>query len=324
MKRHYIDSQRGPKEELGPFPKLKTPLHTAARVGNINIVKILLENGVSADVACERGLISPLLWLCEKSDPDLDVVRSLIQKGANTHAIDPEEGRTALHFATRSVHATLAEILLESGAEVNTTSFNGDLPIHEAIYNNNLNVVKVLITYGSSLSKKDSSGRTPLKIAIDHANQELISVLIAAGGKIEQEDNESEMNNGPRTPRDQFEVFWILQNKCTQSPMASWLVLRILDMAEYWVKVEVKRSESVRVDQRRNPNGMVYLMTDPLPGRMKSPVRAIQFTTFSHDQGWSDYPQSHGSYHNTWTWFKAVIEEKDCTRIPIEGEDGLL
>jgi hypothetical protein len=39
------------------------------------------------------------------------------------------------------------------------------------------------------------------------------------------------------------------------------------------------------------------------------PVRKIIFTVESQDQGWSDYPQFHGTENESFTWFEAVVRE---------------
>ena len=135
---------------------------------------------------------------------------------------------------------------------------------------------------------------------------------------------QEELANGPRTPRDQFEVFWILRYHCTRRPMHPSLAVLIMDIAEYWLRVEAKRSDSVTVDAKQSPNGMFYVMTEPLPGRVNAPVQAFTFATLSHDQGWSSFPHFHGSYDGSWTWFDVVIEGKDGVTAHLEGDEACL
>ncbi|KAH7884116.1 hypothetical protein F5I97DRAFT_1813469 [Phlebopus sp. FC_14] len=38
------------------------------------------------------------------------------------------------------------------------------------------------------------------------------------------------------------------------------------------------------------------------------PCRRIEFQLWSHDQGWSSWPENQGTYRASWTWFDACIE----------------
>jgi hypothetical protein len=39
------------------------------------------------------------------------------------------------------------------------------------------------------------------------------------------------------------------------------------------------------------------------------PVRKIVFEVCSKDQGWSDYPQDHGTHRGSWTWFEVKVTD---------------
>lgn len=64
------------------------------------------------------------------------------------------------------------------------------------------------------------------------------------------------------------------------------------------------------VDQREeevsvNNGSLSYLVSQPIPeGKV---LRKVVITTVSKDQGWSNYPDDHGTYRNSWSWFELSV-----------------
>lgn len=135
-----------------PLPGGSYPLHETARVGQLVMVKMLLEEGVSLEprdaagrtpleIAMLNGrtqtaetLIkagakfdpSSLLLLCAQENvTDRDVVRFLRQRGADIEARD-DNGYTPLLIAARHGNHRLIHHLIEYGANVNTRGPNGE------------------------------------------------------------------------------------------------------------------------------------------------------------------------------------------------------
>lgn len=118
-------------------------LFIAAHMGNTNILRYLLEQGVSPKssdatlwmatssledlkLMVKSGLspnqrpyhgLHPLMYAC-RADKTLDIpkVKYLIELGADVNAIGPQ-GRTALHYAARGGNAELCNFLLNAGAD---------------------------------------------------------------------------------------------------------------------------------------------------------------------------------------------------------------
>lgn len=65
--------------------------------------------------------------------------------------------------------------------------------------------------------------------------------------------------------------------------------------------------------------------TAPLTARQVSMLRRVAFTFRSRDQGWSSYPDDHGTFRNSWTWFEARVQrpaEYDTDGSRQSGNDG--
>ena len=118
---------------FGAPPRLRdsfgyTPLHDAARIGDVEAVRNLLDHGADARV------------------PD-------------------DEGTTPLHLACRYGKLEIARLLLTHGADANATSNAGATPLHEAALAGDISLVQLLLANGASAAVYDVRGRTPDDIA---------------------------------------------------------------------------------------------------------------------------------------------------------------
>ena len=109
---------------MGPNPEggINTPLHCAVFIGNIEIIKLLLEYDIDIDAVDIDGDSALLLAVHEKN---AEIVETLLQKGANVNFQD-EDLRTALFYATPKMaklifdHATNLDLELRDENDRNT------------------------------------------------------------------------------------------------------------------------------------------------------------------------------------------------------------
>ncbi|KAI0264025.1 hypothetical protein BC834DRAFT_885160 [Gloeopeniophorella convolvens] len=59
-------------------------------------------------------------------------------------------------------------------------------------------------------------------------------------------------------------------------------------------------------------------LTPPIPHPER--VMKVVIRTESHDQGWSSYPEDHGTYNNSWTWFELQISRDES----VTGREGVV
>ena len=107
-------------------------IHGAVNVGDIKLVKKLLDDGVDVN---QQFVM-----------PDGSIL-----------------GATPLHNASNSKE--IAELLISKGANVNAECDRGRTPLHEAAYIGSLSVVKLLIEKGADVNALDNQGRTPKDVA---------------------------------------------------------------------------------------------------------------------------------------------------------------
>lgn len=101
------------------------------------------------------------------------------------------------------------------------------------------------------------------------------------------------------------------------------LILQCLSDPSRWVvawsenidsPIVVRTTDGARVSR-------VLLRTPPLTARSANLIRKIVFTFRSQDQGWSSYPQHHGTFEHSWTWFDAAVVNRSTDSVQAAGDD---
>ena len=62
--------------------------------------------------------------------------------------------------------------------------YNGDTPLHKAVWRNNHILVKLLIAAGANINISNKFGETPLHFAFYKTDNQTISILLEAGANI--------------------------------------------------------------------------------------------------------------------------------------------
>ena len=124
MARVLLDGGADPRARLGTGESV---LMTAARTGNVEIVRLLLAAGADPNVAEAYRGQTALMWAV--AERHYEVVRTLLEAHADVHARTRAErdaggpktrgGSTALIFAARDGDVRLAELLVSHGARIN-------------------------------------------------------------------------------------------------------------------------------------------------------------------------------------------------------------
>ncbi|XP_030020883.1 serine/threonine-protein phosphatase 6 regulatory ankyrin repeat subunit A isoform X1 [Manduca sexta] len=189
-----------------------TPVHVAAKFGNLATLILLLEDGGDPLRKTKSGE-TPLHMACRSCKPD--VVRHLIEfikehKGENIaiayiDAVD-DDGASALHFACKitkeevkipTADRQVVKCLIENGADVSLqTRHNHETAFHFCAVAGNNDVMTEMITHISTadvsraLNRQNSIGWTPLLIACNRGHMELVSTLLSNHARVDVFDVE--------------------------------------------------------------------------------------------------------------------------------------
>jgi ankyrin repeat protein len=123
-----------------------TPLHRAARVGNVAIVGFLLDASTSDT--------------------------------ANSTSVQDDDGMTPLHVASRYGHTTVMDLLFAKQVSVDAKSADGLTPLHEGILSGKRVVIDRLLDADADQFRIDRNGNTPLFIASSLGYDDLVNFLL--------------------------------------------------------------------------------------------------------------------------------------------------
>lgn len=136
------------------------PLHLAAKVGNLQIAEILIQNNAKVGCLDQYGL-TPLHYAARTGNKDV-LIYLLKQK---TQVDCQEKGFwTPLHYATYYKHTDCVKILCEYKASVDETNVESKTALHLACEAGFKEIIEILMSFGASVNTTDKDGKTPLEL----------------------------------------------------------------------------------------------------------------------------------------------------------------
>jgi ankyrin repeat protein len=167
-------------------PKGRKPLLLAIVKRNKALVELLLDAGASVE-ARKSHRQTPLMRAVSLGD--LDIIRLLVEKGP--HAIDYKDksGRTALSRVCEEGYLEMAQVLLEHGADIESRDMDDRTALLYAAKMGPKAIVQLLLDKNADLEAKDNTGRTYLSWALAWNNFENAILLMESGADPESRDN---------------------------------------------------------------------------------------------------------------------------------------
>lgn len=130
----------------------RSPLHAAAAMGHVALVRRLLASGVAVDASTGSG------------------------------------AETALHLAAGSgVSATVA-VLLDAGACINAANLDGDSPLHVAAWEGDQATLQLLIERGAAIDAPGHAGERPITVAAMRSQVEAVRLLLSYDADVNAAD----------------------------------------------------------------------------------------------------------------------------------------
>lgn len=155
------------------------PLILACEIGNLEVVKCLLEAGAPVGVLGKTYSrphhASPLHAACYQGHQL--VIRILIEKGAEVNK-QFEDSPNPLQLAAKRGHAATTRLLLGAGAEVDCVSSDGKCALSEAADGGHLLVVKELLAWNATVC--DGRRQSALESACHSRSTAVLEVLLEA------------------------------------------------------------------------------------------------------------------------------------------------
>ncbi|GEM77858.1 ankyrin repeat domain-containing protein [Vibrio superstes] len=146
---------------------------SAFKNGHIKLAQELLETGLNPDVEDEEGQ-SLLILAIEKGNRDF--IKAVISAGANVNVAN-SSSITALSLLVANDDYEMVKLMIENGVDVNLVS-NSSRSIHVASKLDHLTTAELLIESGADINKLDANDYSPLMVCAASNSVKVASLLL--------------------------------------------------------------------------------------------------------------------------------------------------
>lgn len=193
----YLDIQN----DLG-----QTALHLAVIVDRSECVRALLWSGASAEIQ-ERAGNTPLhLAVRELRTECVRELTSCSRTPPDHLNLTNYAGVSALHLAVHRGNCDVIKMLLEAGADANQRDLgSGRSPLHWAVESQKTAIVELLLSAGALVNQRSYAGHTPFYCALYRPNKEVQTLLCAHGAIYTQDGEEEEEEECRESEEEEFD-----------------------------------------------------------------------------------------------------------------------
>lgn len=184
----------------GSFPP---PLWMAAFECKVDAVRLLLERGVDVNVR-HKG-VTPLMMALGSPYSQVEpkrcqeCARLMLDKGADINATatsddgGTDKGLTPLMIATSGGNTDIMKMLLDSGADANASTANGETAVMMAARRGLLEAIKLLSATGANINARNAEGENALMRAFDAKRfgvecVDTVKYLVGSGADVNASD----------------------------------------------------------------------------------------------------------------------------------------
>lgn len=164
-----------------------TPLMIAAAINDYDMVKFLVEKGADVNAKTHfeySSVVTPLLLSLDyehiesRYDENSSVAEYLINNGADINVTN-EDGETPLMYASKVHNIKVIELLIQKGADVNFYKGGSTALISACEYSHerNIDVIKYLVSKNANINAQDNKGDTALNKTLDTSDEGSIDIL---------------------------------------------------------------------------------------------------------------------------------------------------
>jgi len=179
----------------------RTPLHMAVDRGFLEVTRILIERGASINArdSRDRTPLHPTFRDISGTFDDtyFDVVRYLLDHGADVDAQADTDHSTPLHLSSHYGGFKVARLLLNRGVNINVRDKECRTPLHEvladlyvSVSDHFIDAVRFLLDHGADVDAEDYKHSTPLHVISQYGNVEAARLLLEHGARVDVRDNQ--------------------------------------------------------------------------------------------------------------------------------------
>ena len=162
-----------------------TPLSIAVEDNWFEIVKYLIKKGADVEVPTDSGGDEPVLYHAVQRN-DIDMVKLLVLSGAD---LDPDDFVSPIYIAIENRQFEMVELLISLGCDLYKFDENGTL-LHNLASNGDIEMLEAVSDCKINFHCLDEDGRTLLHYAAENKNFDMIKFLISKGLRVDDIDQE--------------------------------------------------------------------------------------------------------------------------------------
>ncbi|KAJ6917059.1 ankyrin repeat-containing protein [Populus alba x Populus x berolinensis] len=159
----------------------ETALYVAAEYGYVDVVREMIKHYDLADAGIKARNGFDAFHVAAKQG-DIEILRVLMEAHPESSMTVDLSNTTALHTAATQGHTEIVNFLLDAGSSLSTIDkSNGKTALHSAARNGHVEVVRALLTMEPGIATRiDKKGQTALHMAVKGQNIEVAEELVLA------------------------------------------------------------------------------------------------------------------------------------------------
>ncbi|KAM9415828.1 uncharacterized protein ACWYII_024477 [Salvelinus alpinus] len=160
----------------------QTPLHIAAWEGDVLLLKLFYQSKANPNVTDKMDR-SPLHIAAERGHTN--VVEVLTEKFKSNVLARTKDGSTLMHVASQCGHPETALTFLKKGVPLHMPNKSGAMCLHAAAKQGHTAVVKSLLLKGAHVDSTTKDGLTGLHIAVQNCKPLVVQMLLGFGAQVQ-------------------------------------------------------------------------------------------------------------------------------------------
>lgn len=191
-------------------PTKQTALNLAVVSGHESVVKLLLEKGANIEAAGNNG--EKPLYIAARLG-NLQMVTLLLRFKPTIESFNVEKQLSALYISVSNEHEAVAKVLLQHGADVDLRNYGGETALFISTTKRNTKLMALLLQSGASKDIRSQDGKSVYDIAVgDDAMTSLLQTSYVVKGplmvaeRIERENRFTQIPTPPTVENNAAEV----------------------------------------------------------------------------------------------------------------------
>lgn len=259
-----------------------TPLQFAAASNHHQVVQHLVEQGADVNQQNLKGMTS-LMNAANRGH--LKTVKTLVEHGADLDIVD-NDGNTALllHCSSVSVNADMVDMLATSPMLINKSNKQGYSPVMQVATSHSRQTHKalhIMTKLGADLGTTTFLGDTPLHIVCKVKDWVSAQILVRAGAKLDQQNYIGENPLQLALKQDNLPLAGLMRNGGAQCSIAPEFYRGLSVEAKLWLMEQQKKTKSLKefsrlVVRKMMPRPLESSVNDAeLPNTLKQYVKFL-------------------------------------------------